>query len=119
MNVIVHIPDDLAQRLTAAGGDLSRRALEALAVEEYRHDRLTKPELQRLLGIETRILLDAFLKAHDVWIECTMEDAERERKSLERALELAPGDKVTTELPVLHLGTMGALHRRDIYDDVR
>jgi hypothetical protein len=23
------------------------------------------------------------------------------------------------ELPILHLGAMGALHRRDIYDDVR
>jgi hypothetical protein len=23
------------------------------------------------------------------------------------------------ELPLLHLGTMGALHRRDIYNDVR
>jgi hypothetical protein len=84
MNVIVQIPDDLAQRLTAAGGDLSRRALEALAVEEYKHDRLTKSELKRLLGIETSFQLDEFLKAHDVWIEYTMEDAERERKSLER-----------------------------------
>ena len=28
MNVTVHIPDDLASRLTAAGGDLSRRILE-------------------------------------------------------------------------------------------
>jgi hypothetical protein len=117
MNVIVQIPDDLAQRLTAAGGDLSRRALEALAVEEYKHDRLTKPELQRLLGIETSFQLDEFLKAHDVWIEYTMEDAERERKSLERVLDLVPGGELA-ELPVLHLGTMGALHRRDIYDDV-
>ena len=28
MNVIVRIPDDLAERLAAAGGDLERRALE-------------------------------------------------------------------------------------------
>jgi len=84
MNVIVQIPDDLAGRLAAAGGDLSRRALEALAAEEYKHDRLTKSELRRLLGIETSFQLDEFLKAHDVWIEYTMEDAERERKSLER-----------------------------------
>ena len=84
MNVIVHIPDDLADRLSAAGGDLSRRALEALAAEEYKRDRLTKPELQQLLGIETSFQLDEFLKAHDVWIEHTAEDAERERKSLQR-----------------------------------
>lgn len=84
MNLTVHIPDDLASRLIAAGGDLSRRALEALAVEEYKHDRLTKPELQRLLGIETSFQLDEFLKAHDVWIEYTQEDADRERRGLER-----------------------------------
>jgi len=84
MNVTVQIPDDLAKRLTAAGGDLSRRALEALAAEEYKHRRLTRPELQRLLGIETSFQLDEFLKIHDVWIDYTKEDAERERRSLER-----------------------------------
>lgn len=84
MNVTVQIPDDLAKRLAAAGGDLSRRALEALAADEYKHDRLTKPELQRLLEIETSFQLDEFLKAHDVWIEYTSEDAERERRSLDR-----------------------------------
>jgi hypothetical protein len=84
MNVTVQIPDDLATRLTATGGDLSRRALEALAAEEYKRGRLTKPELQRLLGIETSFQLDGFLKDHDVWIEYTLEDAERERRSFER-----------------------------------
>jgi uncharacterized protein YgbK (DUF1537 family) len=62
MNLTLHIPDDLATRLIVAGGDLSRRALEALAAEEYKHDRLTKPELQRLLGIETSFQLDEFSK---------------------------------------------------------
>ena len=81
MDVTVQIPDDLANRL---GGDLSRRALEAFAAEEYKHDRITKSELQRLLGIETSFQLDEFLKAHDVWIEYTREDAARERESLKR-----------------------------------
>jgi hypothetical protein len=84
MNLTVEIPDDLAMRLSADGGDLSRRALEALAADEYKHDRLTKPELQRLLGLETGFQLDKFFKDHDVWIEYTMEDAERERRGLDR-----------------------------------
>lgn len=84
MNLIVEIPDDIAGRLSAAGGDLSRRALEALLAQEYKHDRLTKPELQRLLGIETNYELDGFLKAHDIWIEYTKEDAERERRGMQR-----------------------------------
>ena len=33
-----------------------------IAAEAYREDRITKPELQRLLGIETSYQLDGFLK---------------------------------------------------------
>ena len=84
MNLTVQIPDDLATRLSAAGADLSRRALEAFALEEYRSGHLTQAELRRLLGFGTRYQLDGFLKAHDVWIDYTLEDAEREREGLER-----------------------------------
>jgi hypothetical protein len=44
------------------GGDLSRRASEALAAEEYRRGRLTKPDLRRLLGFETGHQIDGFLR---------------------------------------------------------
>ena len=84
MNVIVEIPDDVAERLSAAGGDLSRRALEALLADEYRQGRLTKSDLRRLLGFETSDQIDGFLKAHDVWIEYTLEDLDRERAGLRR-----------------------------------
>ena len=65
MNLTVQIPDDLARRLGAAG-DLSRRALEALAAEAYRLDRLTRPELQRLLGMDTSGQLDEFMRIHSL-----------------------------------------------------
>jgi hypothetical protein len=84
MNVTVHIPDDLAKRLTAAGGDLSRRALEAFALEEYKSGHLTETELRQLLGYETRAALDGFLKAHAVFEEYTIEDLEQERRDLMR-----------------------------------
>jgi hypothetical protein len=50
MDVTVHIPDDIAARLCAAGGDLSRLALEGLALEEDKSGHITKAELRRLLG---------------------------------------------------------------------
>ena len=84
MNLIVEIPDDVAQRLAAAGGDLSRRALEALALEEYKRGHLTTPELRRLLGFGTRDALDGFLKAHDVFEPYSLDDIERERRDLQR-----------------------------------
>jgi hypothetical protein len=33
MEVILRMPDDVAERLAVAGGEVSRRALEALALE--------------------------------------------------------------------------------------
>lgn len=84
MHLTVEIPDDIAQRLRATGGDLSRRALEALVAEEYKHGHLTKPDLRRLLGFETSDEIDSFLKNHDVWIDSTPEALERERAGLSR-----------------------------------
>jgi hypothetical protein len=84
MELSLEIPDDVARRLSAAGGDLSRRALEALLAEEYKRGHLTKPDLRRLLGFETSDQIDSFLKAHDVWIDYTIEDLDRERASLRR-----------------------------------
>jgi hypothetical protein len=84
MNVTVEIPDDVAERLAAAGGDLSRRALEALALEEYKRGRLTRTELRRLLGFATRAELDAFLKEHEVFGTYTPADLERDRLDLRR-----------------------------------
>jgi Uncharacterised protein family (UPF0175) len=84
MNLTVQIPDDLASRLGAEGANRSRRALEAFALEEYKSGHITQAELRRLLGFGTRYQLDGFLKAHDVWNDYTLEDAKRERESLER-----------------------------------
>jgi hypothetical protein len=84
MEVTLHIPDEVAERLTAAGKDLSRRALEALALEEYKAGRLTEAQLRQLLGFQTRHELDGFLKTHEVWLNYTFEDLERERAALRR-----------------------------------
>ena len=84
MNLTVEIPDDLARSLNAAGGDLPRRVLEALALEEYKSGRLSEPELCQVLGFPTRYELDGFLKRNEVWIEYDAEDMARERATLER-----------------------------------
>jgi hypothetical protein len=91
MNVTIQIPDEVARDLAAAGGNLSRRALEGFALEEYKSGRLTKPALRLLLGFSTRDQLDGFLKAHSVVEDLpTTDDLERERQDL-RSLGLARG----------------------------
>ena len=84
MDLTVQIPDDLASRMSASGGDLSRRALEALLAEEYRLGRLDKPDLRRLLGFETSYEIDGFLKAHNVYEDYTLQDLEQELEGLRR-----------------------------------
>ena len=84
MDLTVQIPDDLASRMGASGGDLLRRALEALALEEFKSGHISKPELRRLLGFGTRYQLDGFLKAHDVYEDYTLQDLEQELEGLSR-----------------------------------
>jgi len=68
----------------ASVGDLSRRALEALAIEEFKSGRIAKPELRRLLGFGTRYRLDGFLKSHGLYEDYTMEDFDRDRDALKQ-----------------------------------
>lgn len=84
MNVTLRIPDELVQRLRAGGDDISRRALEALAVEEYRAGRLTRPELRHLLSFDTRAELDGFLKGRGVDELMTIEEFEHDRRDLDQ-----------------------------------
>jgi hypothetical protein len=63
---------------------LLRRKLEGFGLEEYKAGRITKAELRRLLGFETRHELDGFLKAHYVWMSCTIDDLRREVATLQR-----------------------------------
>jgi hypothetical protein len=82
MNVTVRIPDDLAARLVAKGGDLERRALEALALAEYQAGHLTRPELQRMLGLETQAELDGFLRTHGTNEGTTVTEREQQGDAL-------------------------------------
>jgi predicted HTH domain antitoxin len=63
MEITIRIPDDLALFLAGAGDDLSRRALEALAVEGYRQGSLTQLQVGRLLSL-SRIETEDFLARH-------------------------------------------------------
>lgn len=74
MNVTLRIPDELAARLTAAGSDLERRALEAFGLTEYPAGRLTDFELRQLQGFDTRYELDGFLKERGISLDYTMAD---------------------------------------------
>jgi hypothetical protein len=89
MDLMLQIPDDIAPHLTEGGGDLSRVALESVALEALRAGRITKVQLRKMLGLE-RIELDGFFKSHGVYDDYTMEDFEAERQALEETVHVPP-----------------------------
>ena len=66
MRITVRVPEDIAAHLAAQGENLSRAALEAFALEEYRARKLSTAQLRRLLGYHTRTQVHAFEGARRV-----------------------------------------------------
>lgn len=83
MQIQFEVPEEIAQ---AISGDLSRAALEAIALEGYRSGRLGGGQLQRLLGFSTPMQVHAFLKEHGVYLNYTSEDLEKDSATLEALL---------------------------------
>ncbi len=85
--ITVELPESIAEKFGSDKKDLSRAALEAIALEGYRSDRLTGFQVMEMLGLETRLELDAFLKAHRIDLEYSFEDLEREHADLDFLLK--------------------------------
>ena len=121
--ITVRIPDDLARRLGTVG-ELERRALEALALEEFRRGHLTRPELRRLLGFGTRMKLDEFLRAHDLAGTCATDDLEEDRHHAPVAApdeqSRARARRAAAEIIARRKGvTLGGLSIKDLINEGR
>jgi predicted HTH domain antitoxin len=82
--ITIGLPEELTEALASSGSDLSRAALEALATEAYRERKISHSQLRQLLGLDTRMEVDAFLKKRGVEIEYTYEDLQRDLETLTR-----------------------------------
>ena len=83
MNLTLRIPDEMAARYPSPH-EMERRALEALALDEFRLGHLTRPDLKRHLGFATRGELDAFLVKHGVTGSYSDSDLVQDRADLQR-----------------------------------
>jgi hypothetical protein len=84
MTIVLNLPEDIARGLSAQGIDLSRTALESLALEGYRAGHLSEEQVRRMLGFDSRFDVHAFLKLHLTHLNYTEAD-------LEHDLEVARG----------------------------
>ncbi len=87
MTISLNIPDDQEQTLRAAwGADLDRAALEALAIEGYRSEKLSAAEVGRLLGMQDRWTVNQWLAEHKVLLRYSREDLAADRRTLDHLL---------------------------------
>jgi len=81
MEIKLLIPDEFARQVASEGEDPARVALEALALEGYRSDRLSESEVRRMLGFESRLQVHAFLKQHGVYLQYGPEELKQDMKA--------------------------------------
>jgi hypothetical protein len=72
VNLTIEIPDDLVGWLNAAGGDLSRRALGALALEEYTEWPYHEGGSASPSRVHHPVGTDGLPKAHEAWADHTI-----------------------------------------------
>jgi predicted HTH domain antitoxin len=85
MEVTLHIPDEVAKQLAPEGADLSRKVLEALAIDGYRKQTLSLYQIGQMLGL-TRIEAEDFLACNQVPLaDLTVADLDRDMAAVEAA----------------------------------
>jgi predicted HTH domain antitoxin len=85
MSVTIELPETIAAQLQTSWGDLSRRALESLAVEAYRAEFLTQPQVGEMLGLDFWET-EHFLKERRASLHYDEDDFEQDRLTHERVL---------------------------------
>jgi len=78
LQITLEIPDTIARSLVCEGQDPARAALEAIAIEGYRTDRLSEYQVQQMLGFEYFEEVHRFLNEHEVPSHYSMEDLEHD-----------------------------------------
>ena len=76
MEITLNIPEELVAQIIPAGKDPSRAALEAMAIEGYRANRLSEFEVRQLLGLETSLQVHALLKEYGAYLQYSLSDLE-------------------------------------------
>jgi predicted HTH domain antitoxin len=78
MSVTIELPESIAAQLQIKWGDLSRRALEALAIEAYRAVLISQPQVGEILGLDFWET-ERFLKERRAFLHYDDDDLRQDR----------------------------------------
>jgi hypothetical protein len=86
MDVLLHLPEGIGERLETRREDLPRWATEAWAVEAYKAGALTSFEVGKMLGHSSRWETEDFLKRAGAYLHYTEDDLARDVGTLRRRI---------------------------------
>jgi predicted HTH domain antitoxin len=81
MQIEIALPDDVARDLTVKWGNLERQILELIVVQAYRDGVISAGKVRQLLGMATRLEVDAFLKQKNALLHYDLEELEADRQT--------------------------------------
>ena len=84
MQIQLALRDDVAHFLEKKWGNLERKLLEMLVIEAYLEGSISVGKVRELLGMSTRLEVDAFLKAKGVDLQYDETDYVRDRQTHEQ-----------------------------------
>lgn len=87
MQIKVDIPDEIAQRLDQAWGNLSRHLLEIVVVDAYRCREISTSEVRQILELSSVLETHAFLKRMGVYLNYDEVELERDLETLKNLRE--------------------------------
>ena len=89
MQLTLNIPDQLVAMLRQAfGDDLNRAVLENFVVEGYRTGKLSRFQVQTILGFENRWDTENWLGDRGAKVSYTLEDLRADRGTLDRMMNV-------------------------------
>ena len=87
MDVTIDLPAEGERLLRAAfGEDLSRAAVDAMAVEGYRSGKFSRYDIQKILGFTNRWDAEEWLGARGLTMDYSVSDLEADRRTLDAIL---------------------------------
>jgi Uncharacterised protein family (UPF0175) len=98
VHITLDIPDNIPN-VVAPDQDPARAALEAMALEGYRSQRLSEYDVRELLGFTTPMRVHGFLKEHGVHLNSSMADLEHDIRESDRIVAIVNARKPSGEQP--------------------
>jgi predicted HTH domain antitoxin len=86
MQIIIELPDDIANQLQVQPANISRRVLELIVADNYRQGRIGAGEVHRILSFSSRWETYEFLKREQAYLPYSEEDLEQDVQAIRNIL---------------------------------